>query len=97
MKRYQLRVPDSVADLLREMHPHLKKKIKYSFRMILENPESGKALKDELEGLWSLPVSQFRIIYRIWKQVIEVVAVGPRQRIYEETQSILRKASKNHY
>lgn len=96
MKQYQLRVPDSIAGLLREMHPHLKKKIKYSLRMILENPVNGKELKGELEGLWSLRVSTFRIIYRIRKQMIEVVAIGPRAHIYDETQAILRRSKAKH-
>ncbi len=94
MVQKQLRIPDSVIGLLREMHPHLKRKIKFSLRMILENPASGKELKDELKGLRSIRVSKLRIIYRIRKRVIEVVAIGPRVRIYEETESILRRGKR---
>jgi mRNA-degrading endonuclease RelE of RelBE toxin-antitoxin system len=32
---------------------------------IATEPESGKSLKDELEGLKSFRISRFRIIYRI--------------------------------
>ncbi|HDZ00357.1 MAG TPA: cytotoxin, partial [Nitrospirae bacterium] len=51
-----------------------------------------KTLKDELAGLRSFRVSQFRIIYRISRREhIEIVAIGPRERIYEETYRLLNR------
>ncbi|MEW5950132.1 MAG: type II toxin-antitoxin system RelE/ParE family toxin [Thermodesulfobacteriota bacterium] len=89
---HKLRVPDDVAELVRKMHPYLKKKIKLSLQIILSDPGSGKALKDELAGLRSFRVSRFRIIYRVLsKKDIEIIAIGPRERIYEETFQILNK------
>lgn len=89
---HKLRVPDDVAELIRKMHPHLKKKIKSSLQIILSDPSSGKALKDELAGLRSFHVSRFRIIYRVLpKKDIEIIAIGPRERIYESTFWILNK------
>jgi mRNA interferase RelE/StbE len=74
------------------MHPSLKKKVKSSLKMILSDPQVGKALMDELAGLRSLRVSSFRIVYRIRDpERIELVAIGPRARIYEETFRIIRK------
>jgi len=56
---------------------------------------AGKALRDELSGLRSLRVSRFRVIYSISKkQQIEVVTIGPRDRIYEETFRIISKEAK---
>lgn len=86
---YKLRVPDNLAELIRHMHPHLKKKVKSSLQIILSDPETGKALKDELAGLRSFRVSRFRIIYRTTKKEIEIIAIGPRENIYEETFRIL--------
>jgi len=89
---HKLRVPDDVAELVRKMHPDLKKKIKASLQIILYNPETGKALKGELEGLRSFRVSRFRIVYRISSEkLIEIIAIGPRERIYEKTFLILKK------
>ena len=90
---YKLRVPDAVAKLVRSLHPDLKKKVKASLQMILSDPVSGKALRDELIGLQSLRVSRFRIVYRILpaRKQIEIVAIGPRERIYEETYRLLSK------
>jgi len=88
---YKLRVPDEIAAVLRGLHPHLKKKIKASLKLILAAPDLGKALRDELAGLRSFRVARLRIIYRVRRNVIEIVAVGPRERIYEETFLILKR------
>jgi mRNA interferase RelE/StbE len=85
----QLKVPDRVGERLRRMHPLLKRKIKESLRIILSNPEEGKFLKKELAGLQSFRVGRFRIIYQVKDKVVEIVAVGPRQRIYEETYQLI--------
>jgi len=87
----KLLVPDEIASLIRNMHPHLKKKIRASLKIILTDPLSGKALRDELAGLKSFRVGRFRIIYRIsGRKLIEIVAIGPRERIYEETHRLLK-------
>jgi len=89
---YKFVVPKDVQELIKTMHPTLMKKVKASLRMILSNPHSGKALLDELSGLRSFRVSSFRIVYRIKDPgQIELVAIGPRERIYEETFRIIQK------
>jgi len=71
------------------MHPTLKRKTRASLKTILADPSAGKALKDELAGLRSFRVGTFRIIYRMTRYVVEIVAIGPRGRIYEETYRLL--------
>lgn len=88
---YTLMVPGQVSELIRKMHPHLKKRVRAALKVILENPSSGKTLKDELAGLQSYRVCSFRIIYRLSGKVIELVAIGPRMKIYGETYKILKK------
>lgn len=95
-ERYLLRMPVETADLIRSMHPVLKKKIKSGLKAILENPCIGKALRNELAGLRSYRVSRFRIIYRAAKNEVEIVAVGPRIRIYGETYRLLQKTTAFH-
>jgi mRNA interferase RelE/StbE len=88
----KLVVPGEIRELIRTMHPFLKKRVKSSLKMILSDPYLGKALLNELGGLRSFRVSSFRIIYRIKNpKQIELVAIGPRQRIYEETFRIIQK------
>jgi len=88
----KLVVPREIQGLIKKMHPGLKKKIRASLKIVLSAPYSGKALMDELSGLRSLRVSSFRIIYRIQEpEQIELVAIGPRERIYEETFRLIQK------
>jgi len=88
----KLRVPDEVAALVRSMHPHLKKKIRASFELILHEPQAGKALKEELAGLRSFRVGRYRVIYRVSdRKELAIVAVGPRERIYEDTFLLISK------
>lgn len=92
---HKLIIPDEVAALVRTLHPHIKKKVRSSLQRIMADPHSGKALTDELEGLRSFRVSRFRIIYRITgKKQVEIVAIGPRERIYEDTYRTISKETK---
>ena len=92
MELYRLRVPKDVAELVRGLHPELKRKVWAGSDVIRGEPVSGKALRDELTGLRSFRVGPVRIIYRVATgRVIEVVAVGPRRTIYEETLRRLRR------
>jgi mRNA-degrading endonuclease RelE of RelBE toxin-antitoxin system len=86
-----LKVPDHVSELIGTMHPYLKKRVRAALKTILSNPASGKSLKNELAGLQSYRVGSFRIIYRLSGGVIELVALGPRKQIYNETYRVLRK------
>lgn len=89
----KLIVPRDIQNLIRKTHPDLKKKLRASLKMILSEPKTGKALMDELSGLRSLRVSSFRIIYRIRNaEQIELVAIGPRECIYEETFRLILKS-----
>lgn len=87
----RLKIPDDVAALIRGLHPDLKRKIRSALDDLLDDPTIGKALRDELAGLRSCRVARFRIIYRVAGTVIEIVAVGPRRTIYEQTWRKLRR------
>ena len=88
-EKFILRVPDDVAAVLKKLHPVIKSHIRSGLRTILHGPYSGKALKDELKGLRSYRVKRYRyrIIYRVRlrKQHIDIITIGPRRIIYEET------------
>ena len=91
-KKNRLRVPDHIVSLIRKSHPEIKKKFGASLEYIQKEPEAGHSLKDELKGLKSYRVGRFRIVYRIsTKNIIEIVAIGPRTTIYEETFRIIKK------
>ena len=89
---YKLRIPNDTVSLIRGLHPELKKKIRAALLEITDDPLSGKPLKDELHGLWSFRIKKIRIIYRFTSgKYIDIIAIGPRQIIYEETYKLLKK------
>lgn len=91
--KYRLKVTDKTAELIRSLHPNLKTTIKTALKTIIEEPYSGKALKDGLEGLRSYRAKRFRIIYRVnpKSKQIDIVLIGPRKAIYEETFRLIQK------
>ena len=93
---YKLLVPKDVQERIRGMHPSLKKKVKASLKMILSEPYSGKALIEELSGLRSFRVRSLRIIYRVKGHGgIELIAIGPRDKIDEETFRMISRGEKD--
>jgi len=93
----KLRISEQVAGLIRNTHPELKRKIRTALENIQEEPHSGKQLKDELIGLRSYRVSRLRIIYRIRSsKVIDIITIGPRRIIYEETYRLIKKDEKEN-
>ena len=91
-KKNRLRVPDHIVALIRKSHPEIKKKIRAGLEYIQKEPQLGKPLRDDLAGLKSYRVGRFRIIYRIsTEKIIDIVAIGPRTIIYEETFRMIKK------
>jgi len=81
----QLRVPTEAAQLIRSLHPAIKRKVRAALWAIVEAPTSGKPLKEELVGLRSYRIGRFRVVYRIADdRSVEVVAIGPRSYSFSE-------------
>lgn len=87
----RLRMPAELVHAVRSMHPEIKKKVRLGLATIQSDPSIGKALKDDLAGLRSFRVGRIRIIYRVVEQEIQIVAVGPRSTIYEETLRLIKR------
>jgi mRNA interferase RelE/StbE len=86
-----IKIPTGIRDLVRRLHPVLKRKIRSALADIITDPACGKPLERELNGYWSLGVGRHRIIYRPIEGGVEIVAIGPRRMIYEEAvRQILR-------
>jgi len=85
-------IPPHVAEVIRALHPDLKRSIKAAVRGIATNPECGEPLMRELDGLWKYRVRRFRIVYAIDRKarVIRLIAVSHRQSIYEDLTAKLR-------
>ena len=88
----RLRVPGELATLIRGLHPELKRKVRAGLDAIRADLQTGKKLQEDLAGFRSLRIGRFRIIHGITpRNLIELVAIGPRRSIYEETLRRLRQ------
>ncbi len=90
MKRYLIASP-ALQEWIAHLPPAIKKKIRAALEEILENPELGKALKEELLGLRSYRVGQIRILYKILTPGIELVLIGPRKTIYQKAILVFKR------
>jgi mRNA interferase RelE/StbE len=95
VKPFQLIIPPHVAEVIRSLHPDLKRSIKEAIRAIASDPECGEPLRRELDGLLKFRVRRFRIVYAIDRKIrtIRLMAVGHRRHIYEEVAAQLHKKS----
>ena len=84
MSDRNLKVPEPVRDLIRRLHPQMKRKVRDALNDILRDPNCGKPLERELNGYRSLRIGRYRIVYRPDESGSEIVAVGPRKTIYED-------------
>lgn len=86
-------IPPHVAEVIRSLHPDLKRAIKSAIRAIAIDPECGVPLLRELDGLWKFRVRRYRIVYAIDRKsrTIRLMAVGHRTHIYEELTARFRK------
>jgi mRNA interferase RelE/StbE len=88
----RLKVTDETAEFLRSLHPEIKRKIRAALEIVASDPSAGKSLQDELNEHRSFRVGRFRIIFKVGpKGILEIVAIGPRKVVYEETYRLLKK------
>ncbi len=91
--RRPIRTTEDISAYIRSLHPALKKRIHNALDQIRMMPGEGKPLQRELGGYRSFKVGKIRIIYRVTAKEIEVVAIGPRRTIYDETTRLMDKQS----
>ena len=92
MKPFRPDIPPHVSDVIRSLHPDLKRSIKSAVRAIASDPECGEPLLRELDGLWKFRVRRFRVVYAIDRKthIIRLIAIGHRLHVYEELTAKLR-------
>lgn len=75
--------PQAVKDIKKLSIPE-KRKVIRKLQALAKDERSGKPLKGEFEGLWSIRAWPFRIIYEIRKKDIVVYTVKHRQSAYRK-------------
>jgi len=93
---YRLRISREVSQIVRHLPPELKRKIKAAVRSIAADPHAANPLRDDLEGLRSRAVGRTRIVIRIRRDTVEIVAIGHRRDIYERVAGELSAAARRN-
>ena len=65
--------------------PHSKsKKLLRKIELLSEYPFSGKKLEGKYQGLWSLRVWPFRVVYEIRDKTLVILSITHRQSAYKK-------------
>ncbi len=81
---YQIRFEPRVKKELAKIPEKYQERILCILPDLAKNPFLGKKLHGKLEGIYSYPVWPYRIIYKIYKNLllIIIIQIGHRQGIY---------------
>ena len=69
---------------LSHLPPGLKRKIRGALGDIRLYPTAGQELIEKLSSLRSCKIGRFRIVYRVSANAIHIIAVGPRETVYQK-------------
>jgi mRNA interferase RelE/StbE len=82
----------SAARAIRRLDPDVRARVRAAIRRLTEDPSRGKPLRLTLKGLRSWRTGDWRIVYRVRDQELEilVVAVGHRREVYDRVRDRLQ-------
>ena len=82
---YQIKLTETVAKLLGNFHPELKKRTKAALNDIADKPYVGKELQEDLSGYLTYRFKRYRVIYTIEEKskTIIIHLVWHRRDVYE--------------
>lgn len=89
---WTLRYTASAARAIRKLDPQVRNRIRKAAETLADDPRRGKPLQMDLKGLRSWRTGDFRIVYRVIEDRIEilVVAIGHRRDVYDRLRQRLR-------
>lgn len=89
---WTIRYSETAARSIRKLDPQVRRRVRAALETLSHDPLRGKPLQMDLKGLRSWRTGDYRLVYRVLEQEIEVfvVALGHRREIYERLSSLLR-------
>ena len=80
----QIKFTVEARDSLHKLHIEAQKTIKRDLKKLSKGELEGKPLTEQLTGLNSLIVGNYRAIYNLEKETIIVLDVGHRKNVYDK-------------
>jgi mRNA interferase RelE/StbE len=86
LQMWTVKLSKQASTFLSELDEKRGSQVENGLEELQKDPYTGKALKGELKGYWSLRVGMYRIIYSIQKKevIIEVLRIHHRKEVYEK-------------
>jgi mRNA interferase RelE/StbE len=83
---YNIVLSRDAARTLEKATPAMRRRLVAALERLRSKPYSGKTLRGELEGLFSLRIGGMRAVYGVdtKKNIVVVLAIGPRGDIYKK-------------
>lgn len=91
-RHHRLLISAEISDRVRQLHPDLKRKVRATIDVLLREPLSGKPLQGDLLGFHSVRVGKFRVVYRLLRDGVDVMTIGPRRTVYEEAERLAARS-----
>lgn len=82
----------SAAKMIRRLDPQVRDQVRGAIDRLQEDPTRGKPLQLILRGLRSWRTGDWRIVYRVTRERVEIlmVAVGHRREVYDHLRDRLK-------
>ena len=89
---WTLRYGASAARAIRKLDPQVQRRVRAAVLALADDPLRGKPLQLTLKGLRSWRTGDYRIVYRVVAERVEIVivAAGHRREVYEQVRDRLR-------
>jgi len=83
---WTVKLSRQAATFLKNLGGKHRMQLEHGLDELGRDPHTGKELKGELKGYWSLRVGVYRIIYSIRRHevVVEVLRIHHRKEVYEK-------------
>jgi len=83
---YNIVLSRNASRTLEKATPTARRRIITALERLRSKPYSGKTLRGELEGLFSLRIGNMRAVYGVdtKENIVVVLAIGPRGDIYKK-------------
>ena len=82
----------TAAKAIAKLDPSVRTRVRAAIDALRDDPYRGKPLQLTLQGLYSWRTGDWRIVYRVEAERIEVlvVTVGHRREVYDRVRDLLR-------
>ncbi len=79
---------------VKKFHKDQKVSLDYHIKKLLENPKIGEGKKGDLQGVFvykfKLKTEQYLLAYRIKKNRLELIMIGPHENYYRDLKQYLQ-------